>query len=423
MKRKSSIPETGFLRLSQNAGSSTSPPLIPVSNETYEIEYLPISEVYLNERNPRLIRDAAFTRLVKSLKESPELFRARPLLCSDRTGSLVILGGNMRYLAAKELKYTEVPVIIMKGLTEDQERAIIIRDNAGFGQWDFSILASEWSDLPLEDWGVELPEGWLSDAGEVVEDEFDAQAEANKIVEPITKPGDIWILGKHRVMCGDSTKKEDVERLMGPQRAGLLLTDPPYGINIVGKVNKATGKGHIGGGGKRYTPVVGDETTETARKIYRLSQEMGIRKVILWGGNYFADFLPPASCWVVWDKRVEASSNNFADCELAWTSFTSPARMYRQLWNGYTREGKRKVEGIRRVHPTQKPVGVFAFCMNNYSEAEEIVLDLFLGSGPALIAAEQLGRVCYGMEIDPIYCDVVCKRWGDFTGKKPILKQ
>ena len=169
-------------------------------------------------------------------------------------------------------------------------------------------------------------------------------------------------------------------------------------------------------------PIVGDETTETARKIYQLSREIGIKKVILWGGNYFTDFLPPSPCWIIWDKRVETSSNNFADCEIAWTSLTSPARIYRQIWNGYTREGKRDVEGLKRVHPTQKPVGLFAFCMNGYSDAEEIILDLFLGSGPALIAAEQLGRICYGREIDPIYCDVICKRWKDFTGKKPILK-
>jgi DNA modification methylase len=390
--------------------------------ETYKIEYLPIGAVQLNGDNPRVIKDEAFKRLVKSLQESPELFRARPLLCSDRTGRLIILGGNMRYLAAKQLKYTSVPVIILQGLTEAQEKSIIIRDNGTFGEWDFSVLASTWSDLPLEDWGVELPKDWLAETGEIVEDDFDAQAEAEQIIEPVTQPGDIWLLGKHRVMCGDSTKKEDVDRLLGQQQAGLLLTDPPYGINIVRKVDKA-GKGQIGSGGKKYSPIVGDETTETARKNYQLSQEIGIKKVILWGGNYFTDFLPPSPCWIIWDKRVESSSNNFADCEIAWTSLTSPARMYRQIWNGYTREGKRDVEGLKRVHPTQKPVGLYAFCMNGYSDAEEIILDLFLGSGPALIAAEQLGRICYGMEIDPIYCDVICTRWQTFTGNKPILER
>ena len=394
-----------------------------MKKDVLKIEYLPVGTIHLNEKNPRLIRDESFKHLVKSLQESPDLFRARPLLCSDRTGRLVILGGNMRYLAAKELNYTEVPVIILRGLSEDQEKAIIIRDNGLFGEWDFAVLASDCSDLPLEDWGVELPNGWLAGSGDVIQDEFDAEAEAEKIIKPITKTGDIWLLGKHRLMCGDSTNVDDVGKLMGPKQGGLLLTDPPYGVNIVRKVDKATGKGRIGGSGKMYSPIVGDETTETAKKIYHLSQEIDIKKVILWGGNYFTDFLPPSPCWVIWDKRVDTSSNNFADCEIAWTSFTSPARIYRQVWNGYTREGKRHVEGITRVHPTQKPVGLFAFCINNYSDEKEIILDLFLGSGPALIAAEQLCRTCYGMEIDPIYCDVTCKRWEKFTGKKAILKK
>jgi DNA modification methylase len=309
----------------------------------------------------------------------------------------------------------------LKGLSEEQEQAITIKDNGTFGEWDFSVLASAWSDLPLEDWGVELPKGWLAGSGEVIEDGFNAEAEAEKITEPVTKKGDIWLLGNHKIMCGDATKKEDVEKLMGSQQGNLLLTDPPYGVNIICKVNKATGKGRIGSGGKSYSPIVGDETTETAKNIYQLSRELGIKKTILWGGNYFADFLPPSPCWIVWDKRGDQASNNFADCEMAWTSLTSPARMYRQVWNGYMREGKRDVEGLKRVHPTQKPVGLFAFCINNYSDMGEIILDLFLGSGPALIAAEQLGRICYGMEIDPIYCDVICKRWTVFTGKKPVL--
>jgi DNA modification methylase len=389
----------------------------------YKIQHVPVAKIKKNPDNPRLIKRSQFKSLCKSLEESPELFKARPILVVPENTHFKILGGNMRFEAAKKLKMASVPVIVMNGLTDEQKRAIAIKDNGAWGEWDFHLLSTQWADLPLSDWGVELPKDWLAEPGDVVEDGFDAKAEAEKIIEPITKTGDIWLLGKHRIMCGDSTKKTDVEKLMGTATIGLLLTDPPYGVNIVGKVDKATGKGRIGGSGKMYSPIVGDETTETAQKIYHLSQKLGIRKVILWGGNYFTDFLPPSPCWIVWDKRVETSSNNFADCEIAWTSFTSPARMYRQIWNGYTREGKRNVEGLKRVHPTQKPVGLFAFCINNYSEEEEIILDLFLGSGPALIAAEQLGRICYGMEIDPIYCDVICKRWENFTGKKPILKQ
>lgn len=125
-----------------------------------EIQYVPVGEVSLNPGNPRMITDEAFKRLVNSLRDSPELFDARPLLCSNRTGKLLILGGNMRYRAALELKYREVPIIVLEGLDEEQERAIVIKDNGSFGAWDFDLLANEWSDLPLAAWGVEVPPGW-----------------------------------------------------------------------------------------------------------------------------------------------------------------------------------------------------------------------------------------------------------------------
>ena len=132
-----------------------------------EIIYLPIGKLKPNPDNPRLIRDANFKRLVKSLKDCPQLFDARPCICSDRTGDLIVLGGNMRLMAAKELKYSEVPVIVMSGLTPEQEREIVIKDNGeNFGEWDFDLLAN-WSDEPLKDWGVDLPEDWLHHVDEI----------------------------------------------------------------------------------------------------------------------------------------------------------------------------------------------------------------------------------------------------------------
>lgn len=121
-------------------------------------ELISIKKVKPNPANPRIIKDDAFRRLVKSLQDCPDLFNARPLLCSDRTGELIVLGGNMRLRAAKELKYKEVPVIVMSGLTEEQEQEIAIKDNGSFGEWDFDMLANEWSHLPLREWGVEVPE-------------------------------------------------------------------------------------------------------------------------------------------------------------------------------------------------------------------------------------------------------------------------
>ena len=132
----------------------------------YKIEYMPIEKLQVNPENPRLIKDKAFKSLVKSLKDCPKLFDARPCLCSDRTGKLIILGGNMRFLAAKELKYKEVPVIVMSGLSEIQEREILLKDNGTtWGEWDYDVLSS-WSDLPLVDWGLDLPADWLKEQEE-----------------------------------------------------------------------------------------------------------------------------------------------------------------------------------------------------------------------------------------------------------------
>ena len=152
----------------------------------YKIQYIPIEEIRYNPSNPRIIRDDAFKRLVKSLQDCPSLFDARPLLCSDRTGYLVVIGGNMRLRAAQELKYKQVPVIKLSGLTVDQEREIAIKDNGTFGEWDFEALANEWSELPLSEWGVPLPEDWLKDINSPPGTEADQGSIDEK--KPITCP-------------------------------------------------------------------------------------------------------------------------------------------------------------------------------------------------------------------------------------------
>jgi hypothetical protein len=217
-----------------------------------EIKKVKLSEIKLNPDNPRTISKCDMDLLVKSLTDFPEMMQMREIVVDE---TMTVPGGNMRTLALRKAKAKECTAKIVKGLTLEQKREFIIKDNGSMGEWNMDILANAWSDLPLADWGVKLPEDWLSPKKEVKEDNFDANAEADKIVKPVTKMGDIWLLGKHRIMCGDSTKKEDVERLMGPQRKCLLVTDPPYGVNIVGKVDKAMGKGQIGSGGKRYSPI------------------------------------------------------------------------------------------------------------------------------------------------------------------------
>jgi DNA modification methylase len=226
------------------------------------------------------------------------------------------------------------------------------------------------------------------------------------------------IVGGHRLLAGDSTKKEDVERVMGIEKADMVFTDPPYGIEVV--QNKQIGGGGAFGGKKNehkgksvisanaYTKVVGDETTETAQKFYALCVEMGFLNMILWGGNYFADFLPPSRGWVCWDKidGVEGTTKNFSDIELAWTSFDVPARIVRHRWQGLLKASE---HNEKRCHPTQKPSALASECFELY-KAGDIIFDGFLGSGSTMVACQNLNRKCRGIEISPQYVAVCLER-------------
>lgn len=256
-------------------------------------------------------------------------------------------------------------------------------------------------------------------------------------VEKRAAPGSVFILGRHVLMCGDSTDPAAVEALLkaaGIEKADLALTDPPYGISVVPK------SGHLGGQSiegeiararriglgspekcltRSYKPVIGDETTETAKKACAILEAVCANRVIF-GGNYFTDFLLPSKCWIVWDKGM-FDGMTFADVELAWCSLDKPARMFRHLWNGVFREGDRDAEGYTRLHPTQKPVGLLTAIVEKLFPDVETILDVFAGSGSTVIAAERLGKRCLTMELSPEYCDVILARWERFTGQKAAI--
>ena len=227
----------------------------------------------------------------------------------------------------------------------------------------------------------------------------------------------------HRLMCGDSTDKATVEMLMDGKKADMVFTDPPYGIDVV-QGDKIVGDkpfGSVGGNNivkaNKYMAIKGDETTDTARLNYEIVKELSENQIIF-GGNYFTDFLPPKSCWCIWDKE---NTGNFADVEMAWTSFDKGAKLYRWLWNGLCRKGERAVEGKSRVHPTQKPVGLIAEILKDFTKEDDIILDCFGGSGSTLIACEQIERTCYMIEYEAHYVDVIIKRWETLTGEKAVL--
>ena len=370
-----------------------------------------IETIKLDPSNPRSITKEAFERLKKSITDFPEMQSVKPLVVADGYA----LAGNMRLLAYKDLGYRELHVLDVSEWSQAKRDEFMIKDNTHYGTWDYDALANEWETLPLTDWGLDV---WEPEVEEIkgLTDEDDVP-EAPQ--EPITKLGDVWILGEHRVMCGDSTSKEAVEILMDGEKADMVFTDPPYGINVVqgGKVGRDKSFGTVGGEkivkAKTYSKVIGDNTTEAARNFYNTCVNMGFENFIIFGGNYFTDFLTPSMCWIVWDKE---NTGNFADVELAWTSFDKAAKLYKWQWNGMIRKGDKKEEGKTRVHPTQKPVGMFEEIFNDFEF--KCCFDGFLGSGSTLIAAEKTNRKCYGMELDPKYCDVIIKRWEDFTGKK-----
>ena len=199
----------------------------------------------------------------------------------------------------------------------------------------------------------------------------------------------------------------------------MALTDPPYGVRAVesGGHNRGKKAGNQVCNDNIYFPIAGDDTTETAQANYDILQAITDNQIIF-GGNYFTNFLPPSRCWIVWDKDV---SGSFADGELAFTSFDRNLKIYKYMWSGMRREGDRKAELSKRVHPTQKPVGLFAEILSDFSEPEDNIIDCFGGSGSTLIACEQTNRNCYMMELEPHYIDVIIERWENFTGQKAKL--
>ena len=329
----------------------------------------------------------------------------------------VVLAGNGTLEAARSLGWTEIEVSeVPLDWDNDTAKAYALADNrtAELAEWDESELAKQLLELQDADWnieelGFEVPA--LSDIdGDKDEDEIPEPP-----VEPKTKLGDIYQLGRHRLMCGDATSFGDVSDLLNGVVADCAVTDPPYGIDVVkgGKVGADFGIAKKG----NYSAVINDDTTNTAKQNYEIIKELSSKQVI-WGGNYFTDFLPFSDGWIVWDKRGDSGiRNTFADGEMAWCSFHTPIRIYTQLWNGMIREGEHE----KRVHPTQKPIKMLGSVVKDFTKPEGIVLDCFGGSGSVLIACDATDRTCYMMELDPKYCDVIIKRWENLTGLKAEL--
>ena len=372
-----------------------------------------LKDIKPNPNNPRVLRDDKFQKLKQSIQEFPKMLSLRPMVIDENN---VVLGGNMRLRALQELGFTDVDETWVKrssDLTEEEKKRFIIADNVAFGEWDWDTLANDWEVVDLEAWGLEIPQ-FENDTEELEASEDDYDVPEGGIETDIVI-GDLFEIGEHRLLCGDSTDSDAVARLMNGEKADMVFTDPPYGIAIVG----ANGK--VGGDNKAkngiYSEVTGDNTTDTARDFYNTCISLGMDNFIIWGGNYFVDFLPFSESWIIWDKRGDMNSNNFADGEMAWCSFRTRVRIYKQIWNGMIREG----ESGKRVHPTQKPVQILANIIEDHLEGN-IIFDGFLGSGSTMVAAHQLKRRCFGMELEPKYCQVIIDRMAKLDPSLKIIR-
>ena len=338
------------------------------------------------EYNPRQLTKEQHNQL----KDSIQRFGlVDPLIVNkNKDRDNILVGGHQRLRIAKELGIKKVPCVEVD-LSLDQEKELNIRLNKNVGEWDYDSLANYFDVDELMDWGFtddelqfyeDEPEQGLIDDDEIPE-----------VEEAITKQGDLWILGDHRLLCGDATKKENIDLLLDLNQIDLLLTDPPYGIDA-DKMTLGTGK-------KEFHRGSWDSKKPKIEVFFDFTD-----KYIIWGGNYFTDILPINNDWLCWHKKNDNLS--FSEFELAWTNLGKNTRHLSHHWGGE-----------KKKHPTQKPLEVILWCLN-ITDSLKNIFDPFLGSGSTLIACEKTNRKCYGMELDPHYCDVIVKRWEEFTGKK-----
>ncbi len=380
---------------------------------TITITQRSVSDLIPYARNSRTHSDDQVAQIAASIKE---FGWTNPILV-DTEG--VVIAGHGRLMAARKLGYTEVPTIELSDMTDTQRKAYVIADNrlALNAGWDNEMLTIELNELLAEGYeldilGFDAKELDALLEPEVLEGLTDEDAVPEVPVEPVTKPGDVWVLGKHRLMCGDSTSIDAVDKLMAGSKVDMLFTDPPYNMAFNGRSGKHD--------------VIKNDDMEKGASDKFLGEVLQTIKAInapayyVWcNWKFYATLqreLEYKAC-IVWAKNVFGMGTNYRHQHefcLFNGSIDDHIKNESDLW-----EIKRDTN---YVHPTQKPVALSERALGNHTKAKNI-LDLFGGSGSTLIGCEKTGRIAYVMELDPKYCDVIIKRWEDFTGKKATLEE
>lgn len=383
-----------------------------------------ITNLKANPTNPRILRDDKFAKLKKSIQEFPDMLNKRPIVAvTDTDGRLMVLGGNMRLRACQDLKMKEVPVILADEWTEEQRREFIIKDNVGFGEWDWDALANGWDTDQLQDWGMDLPVDFGAETNEGLTD----PDEVPEVPEtPVTVLGDVWVMGKHRIVCGDSTSADTVAKCLNGVKPHLMVTDPPYGVEY--DANWRSEVNNDGADSKRAVGKVLNDDRADWREAWALFPGE-VAYVWCAGTKSHTVALSLEACgfdmrsMIVWAKQRHTfgRSHYHEQKEPCWyavkkggTGHWAGDRKQTTLW---------QIDNNRNSetgHSTQKPVECMKRPIENNSSPGQAVYEPFSGSGTTIIAGEMTGRSIHAIELSPTYVDVAVKRWQDFTGQKAV---
>lgn len=387
----------------------------------WQVKWVPIGTIKKDPNNRNKHPKEQIERLTQLMSHYGWV--GNPLVVSKESG--LLKAGEGRLLSAKKAKLKKVPVHFNQFDTSEDAYGWAISDNAitSWAQLELGEINQDLGDLG-PDFDIDMlgiKDFELEPADKYSDKDADNVPEVTKA---ITKPGDLWLLGDHRVLCGDCTVKENVDRLMQGEKADMVFTDPPYGMNLDTDFNSQSwsGSGNASTSnpkqkGKTYKPVIGDDKDFDPSPIFEMFGETA--EIFIWGADYYYQRLPPGGTFMVWDKN---NGNEGADrmigsgFEFCWTKKKHKKSMCRIFYRGTFGEDK------KRIHPTQKPVSLAKWFFERWGKEAKLIWDGYLGSGSTLIACEKTGRKCYGLEIDCHYVDIIVKRWQEFTGKKARLQ-
>lgn len=407
------------------------------TNDERGITMLPMSAIEINNgqlkglpKNPRLVKNAKYDKLKESITNYPEMLAWRSLLVYPLdNGKYIIVGGNMRYRAMKELGHKEAPVfIIPKETPIEKIKAYTILDNNGFGEWDWDLLANEWDADMLDDWGLDIPT--VEEKKKEAKDDGFSEDDG---IERLVQPGDVWQLGRHRLICGDSTKAETYQRLMNGDVADLTFTSPPYNAATTATEAKSKKKSkYLNDDDNRaddeYTDLLCQFTKQClthSQYVFVNIQSLSNNKLSLIDylycmKKYYADT-------IIWYKQhaQPAMAKNVLNSQFEYIHiFSNKAnraigvKEFRGTIPNVLNLSAQHKNEYSEIHNATFPVELVEFAVDNF--CNDSVLEPFGGTGTTLIACEQLGKTCFTIELQPHYCDLIIARWQLLTGEKAV---